>query len=369
MATLRTPFIVALTIVAGTTTTARAADAPPASKAAEAAVTGLRHVVTYVPKNSKLERAPKGPPIFRRLPSDADGIAWATGGGLWVTCIDAGEGEVVRLRGAAEGAEQPPLVRPIPDRDTARVLAPSPNGGRVALGCDDEGLRVLAPDPGADDAVWPVAASGANVGLISRVQWTPRGRIALGVHLVCVVGAIDPRTGRYAWRREEKVARYLGRSPDGHLVLLPWAEGAPAEIVDADTGQTVASRPGPPGGRDYGAVDDDGAYVVMGRDEARITIWNVKKGTASVVALAVEKGVDGLEFLPHSPYVVIASALAVEVLDVRTGRGVARWTMPDGDRLRTYVPASDLAVSPEGTRIAVRCEAGVHVLAVERAAR
>ncbi|MBN2492236.1 MAG: hypothetical protein JXQ29_15425, partial [Planctomycetes bacterium] len=166
---------------------------------------------------------------------------------------------------------------------------------------------------------------------------------------------------------------YPRSSPDGRLLLLPWSEGAPAEIVDAESGRVLASLPSPESTatRYYGAVGDAGRWVVQGRGDARLSLWNVQSGIATEYCLE-EKNArpESLAFLPGLDVCVVLTTGGVLLLDVPRRQRLGDWKLPAGVRLKTFVPSSDLAVSRDGTRLALRAVAGddvmIYVLSVGR---
>lgn len=183
--------------------------------------------------------------------------------------------------------------------------------------------------------------------------------------------ALDPDTGRDGWRRADTVARDSSVSANGRFPLLPWASPeAAAEVLHTAPGATLAQLADAEGSS-YGAIDDSGRWVVMGRHDEKLTIWDTPSKSTSIVSMQGDGGhvqPIGLVFLPGSTHCVVASSSPVALLDVLHRRWLASWSPPGDERFDVLMPRSDPAVSADGTRIARRLEngGGVLVLRVEK---
>ena len=252
-----------------------------------------------------------------------------------------------------------------------QTLAPRGPGGRVAVGTGDGYVVVRTRDDPLRLRRFPMREDPIEAGIMPLVAWTGSGAVLASVHLTCDIVALDPDTGRDVWRRTETVARYSAVSPNGRFLLLPWAPPeAAAEVLDTATGSTLAQLANAEGSS-YGAIDDSGRWVVMGRYDEKLTIWDTTAKSTSIVSMRGDgKHIQpiGLAFLPGSTHCVVASSSSVALLDVPHLKWLASWSLPGEARFDAFMPQSDLAVSADGTRIALRLEAGggVLVLRVER---
>ncbi len=346
----------------------RAGGTPPACPP-EAAWT-LRPLIAWIAQDGEATRS-IGCPVREGLPPGQflHAVAWGRDGDLWAAFDDG----IGRIADPLSGTGVDLLAMPLDadgDALEPQVLAPGGPTGRLAVGTPDGYVAVSGPGVAHAMKAFPIRAEPERAGLMPWVGWTATGTVTASVHLTCEVVAIDPDTGRAAWRRTETVARYPSGSSNGRFLLLPWAEAdAPAEILDAATGGTIATSARKGSSRDYGAVDDSGRWAVLGRYDEEIAVWDVTSNEVSTVRM---EGQDArpiaFAFLPGSARCVVAAHDGIALLDVRARRWLARWSSPGGIRLAAFVPGGDLSVSPGGDRIAVRIEGGgLLVLAVSRA--
>ena len=303
--------------------------------------------------------------LDRKLPASPDAIGWGRYGNLWIVF----ERHLGRIRDIVQTTDVELIRLPRDENDEpdgtleAHVLATgvSGRGERIAVGTPQgcAAILELAPDP-----TWkrvPVFEEG-ETGLMPWVGWTPDGMLTIGTQGDCQIMAINPETGKVSWHRYESVGRYPGTSPNGRLLVLPWSEGAPAEVLIAESGKTKATLPPPPARlkrhRFYGAVSDSGRWVVQGMGYPWVTLWNTESGSTDRFPMDDKKALPkSFAFLPGREVCVVLTTRGVLLLDVPQRQQVGSWKFPDGVRSCSFVPLSDLAVSADGARIAVRAAA------------
>ncbi len=331
---------------------------------ADNVVVSLRPIVAWVPKG-QTSRLPASVPI-RELPRNEDetagpryvkALAWGAGKDLWFA-FDSGIG---RIDDARTSPTWTWYVLPRPDgedRDTEpEVLAPRGPKGRIAVGTV---FGSIAVSDGVDPKglkLHPMQSSEQTAGIMPWVGWSASGSIGASVHLSCNVAMLDAKSGADVWRREERVARYPATSFDGRWLLLPWAEAdSDAEVLDADTGKTLARLPRKGADRVYGAIDDMGRFVVQGRDDEHLSVWEWKSGAVSKMEMESGERPIAMGFVPATSRCVVASPQAISLFDVATGRRMCRWEAKDAGPLGEYVPQSDMSVSADGRLVAVLTE-------------
>jgi hypothetical protein len=329
----------------------------------------LMPVVVWASDEADATHLPDGVPVRRALPSAPQAIAWGNDADLWATFDEA----VGRIPDAVT-ATRIDLIDPPPDEgvedsflEPSQVLAPGGPGGRVAVGLWNGLVAVLTPGDQPNWSLLPVREEPYGAGIMPLVRWTSFGALAIHVHLTCDMAVLDPETGADVWRRTDGAARYPGMSANGKYLLLPWEAGIAAEVLDAATGNSLASLPPAEKGRVYGAIDDSGQWVVLGRYEDSLTIWDVTLGKTSQVQMEGEGAVPvGLAFLPGTTTCAVSGPRTVRLLDVPTRQWLTRWTLPGGSQIFTFLPQGDLAVSPDGRYIAVRASGPtIYVLAAK----
>lgn len=306
-------------------------------------------------------------PVRAGLPSDhpVRAVAWGDSRELWISF----DGHVGRISDPSATAEIEVFPMPsTPDGDAleSQVLAPRGPRGRMAVATPSGYVAVSASAAPATLRALPMRSEPWRAGLMPWVGWTGSGALTASVHLTCDVVALDPDTGIDVWRRTEQVARYPSGSPNGKFLLLPWAEAnAAAEVLDAATGKTISSLPNSDSSRVYGAVDDAGRWVVQGRYDAELVVWETTSNSFERVRMEGEGAQPiALAFLPGTTRCVVAAPNALWVLEATSRKWLAHWTAPAGVRLDTFVPLSDLAVSGDGSRIAIRMEGALLVFEV-----
>lgn len=306
-------------------------------------------------------------PSRRGLPPDHPirAVAWGDGRELWISCDE----HVGRISDPSASAEIEWFPMPsTPDGDVLepQVLAPGGPRGRMAVATPSGYVAVSASAAPATLRAVPIRSEPWRAGLMSWVGWTSSGTLTAAVHLTCDVVGFDPDTGIDLWRRTEQVARYPSGSPNGKFLLLPWAEAnAAAEVLDAATGKTISSLPNSGSSRVYGAVDDAGRWVVQGRYDAELVVWDTTSNAAGRVRMQGEGAQPiALAFLPGSTRCVVAAPTALWVLEATSRKWLAHWTAPAGLSLEEFVPQSDLAISRDGSGVAIRMQGALLVMEI-----
>jgi hypothetical protein len=336
------------------------------AKSGETGTLTLRPLVCWLAKG-KDSATQFGVPMREGLPPDRmlKALAWGHSGDLWLG-FDKGFGRIADPTSLAEIELFPMPSTPEGDTLAPQVLAPRGPGGRIAVGTYSGYVAVSVPGRPETVRTLPIRSLPGAAGIMPWVGWTSAGTLTASVHITCDLVGLNADTGTDVWRRTEQVARYPSGSPNGKFLLLPWAEGdAAAEVLDAATGTTISSLPNSDASRVYGAVDDTGRWVVQGRYDADLVVWETTSNSVERVRIAGEGALPiALAFLPGTTRCVVATSNALWVLEATTRQWHAHWTTPAGATLNTFVPQSDLAVSHDGSRVAVRVQDVLLVLEV-----
>lgn len=230
---------------------------------------------------------------------------------------------------------------------TLKAISASPNRSMFAIGTVDGNLVVGSmAEPANSRIVWRPERPEDD--LLYLCAWrTPTGvlfaRASGGVYQYDLVSATVTSL------RDERIARYATVDSDVSVMLLPWAEGSPAELLRSTGGAIwTHSAPANSHGRYYGAVSTGGEFVVMGRYGGKLSVFDVFRNAERTFESANETQLCGaLGFIPKSSACVVAWDWGLEVVDVRTLKSLATHRFSAAANLSDF-PGSVMQISNHG---------------------
>jgi WD40 repeat protein len=344
-----------------------------------------RALVTSPGDNATWEIDPVTLRVLRTHPVGADAGAVSADGRLFglgsldgsVRVLDLETGDVRRFRGRLESggnvyltfsADASTLVAADDsgeivvwdvERGAIRERLPGPAGDIYGLAVSSDGRTLYSAAPDARMRIWDLAGDrrldtrfDAGPPLIYDVNQSPKG-VALspdGRTLAVTqrhgtVELIDAQT--LAIRRRLRVQREAAFgvefSPDGRLLAVTGA-GARVTLWDAQTLRRVGELKGMKGFSQELAFSPSGRLLAAGNEDGmrvRTFVWDMRTGERT----GLELGVNGasIAFSPNGRLLAANGAEdPAEVLDVRTGRVVARLEKGNYSRSVAFSPNGEL---------------------------
>jgi WD40 repeat protein len=231
-----------------------------------------------------------------------------------------------------------------------KMLDISADGRRVVSAGSDERIKLwdFASDKEARTIALPPAESGVAERRFYHVRISSDGQRVIGVFgpsgFIHAAGQPFPKlTDKLAlWDADtgnlleiHAVERGGGiLSPDGHTLL------AGNSTIDVRSGKKIADLPGMSGLRHPGAFSRDGALIVGQAQEisrkngmdfvspAGLRVWETATGKI-VSRLKTKSWVAQAVFHPDNRFVVTNDLDGIHILDMRSGKVMARFTMPE----------------------------------------
>jgi WD40 repeat protein len=189
-----------------------------------------------------------------------------------------GEREVIRTSAWPPGAREGRQRRLLPHLTITNVVF-SPDGGRLAAGCDRGPVSLI--DPKAGKVIWQQRAFDS----VETLAFSADGKslVAFG-HDSRLTSAgwcrWDTATGEK--REEGKLAStrgYNGRlSPDGRLAALLGLPGGGLRLRDARSGKELPVGPGKADAWSQPAFSGDGKRVAAGDRDGVVSVWETAGG-------------------------------------------------------------------------------------------
>jgi eukaryotic-like serine/threonine-protein kinase len=230
-----------------------------------------------------------------------------------------------------------------------RVLAWSPNGKRIALGCDDSTARVWDASAGSN-----VLTYRGHTSYVEGVTWSPdSSRIASG-SADATVQIWNPSNGSliYTYRGHSAWVNRVSWSPNGQYI----ASGDQASAVrvwNANTGNTLVTYRGHTNVVFAVAWSPDSTRVASCGYDGTLQVWVASTGSL-ISKYAANTYLYGLSWSPDGRFLAVGrESPNAWVVNANTGNVVSAYNVPSQ-------AVTDVAWSPDGSRIA----AGSHNQAV-----
>ncbi len=277
----------------------------------------------------------------------------------------AGNNGIVRLYDAESGEHEATLVTSgvIVHRRNERVLEFSPNGNFLAMPDIEGGAAVVWDiESGKKIAHFPargrpwLPGEARRSAYVASLAFSENGEeIAVG-DMASQVGLWSVNSGRLLseFSVDASPAEWIVFSPEAEFFVVCTYTGL--QIVDAESGKATFSadhRMGLAGGR----FSPDGAVMALWDRGAFAQLIDAESGREiSTVEVDSHSLLSAFQFFPDGRRVVSRTRSGTKVMDVRSGREIAR----------LHEVSKALAVSPDGRYIASSSANAVDLWSVER---
>ncbi|CAE6483314.1 unnamed protein product [Rhizoctonia solani] len=226
-------------------------------------------------------------------------------------------------------------------------VAYSPDGTRVAVGCDDHSVRIL----NAHDGTPLFDPLRGHTNTVSSVVFSPDGKLVASASYDASVRLWNAHSGAPifgALKDDNREVNSVAFSPDSTRVI----SGSDDNHIRVWSSYTGALLQGPLEGHTglirSVAFSHDGALIVSSSNDGTIRLWNARDGTPAAPP-----------FTGHADHVMSVAFIPGEhrFVSGSKDRSVHVWNKPDG--LLAPSPFTGhtgyvnfVAVSPDGTRVA-----------------
>lgn len=266
---------------------------------------------------------------------DLLGVAWE--GGVRVTGRDA-KGDAVTIEADAPVAS----------------LAFSPDGSRVAVGCEDGTLRIADAATGAEQV-----RGTSEYGGLTTLSWSPDGALVAATHFEPWVGVFDAATGERLLLLDPDVFDDEGEPStvflaDGRLLstardnLVVWT------IRDARTGKDPRRKRVPAGGGvhliDLDVAGEKALGLSVRESDVALHVWDVSDAPGKPTTAEVRGRCRRACWLPGATTAAVAHDEGVTAWDLDAARAAdTEFAVPGGDGVTCLAVSADPPVLYAGT--------------------
>jgi WD40 repeat protein len=219
-------------------------------------------------------------------------------------------------------------------------VAFSPDGGRLASGCQDGTVKVWDTQTAKE-----VLTLKGDRGWVRSVAFSSDGLRLASASLDGTVRVWDAQTGQLSLTLE-KAGEYVALSPDGRRLACAFGQDKAVKVWDAHTGRLALTLEGH--SRVYAvAFSPDGRRLASGSAlDGTIKVWDVPTAQESLTLKGHAGPVQGLAFSPDGKRLASASSdRTVRVWDALTGQEA--FTLKGHESI-----VFGAAFSPDGRRLA-----------------
>jgi WD40 repeat protein len=234
------------------------------------------------------------------------------------------------------------------------ALAFSPDGSRVALGCEDGTLRIAGAATGDEET-----RSTSEYGGLLTVAWSPDGDLVAATHFEPWVGIFDAATGERLLLLDPDVFDDEGRPsaavlPDGRVLstardnLVVWTIGDPR------SGKKPRRKRVPAGGHvhliDLDVAGDRALGLSQLESRSALHVWELADAPGKPSTVEVSGRCRRARWLPGGTSAAVAHDEGVTAWDVTAGRAAdTRFEVPGGYGVTCLAVSAEPPVLYAGT--------------------